>query len=242
MGNMIQIKADKPIEAYFTIPDAPVKGAVLVVHEVWGLVEHTKVVADRFAEAGYVALAPDLLGQDVDTERLAELQIPLFDPAKRNAIQPELRRLTAPTHSPDFAKKTLTRLKACFDYLYNFPESHKKVAIVGFCFGGTYSFSLAVQEPKLNLAIPFYGHSDHSVKELKNIKCPVYAFYGEKDERLIAGLPNLDSRMKEAGVDFRYKVYPNCGHAFFNDTNPYAYNPTAAEDSWNRILKLLSKQ
>ena len=102
--------------------------------------------------------------------------------------------------------------------------------------------SLAVAEPRLKLAIPFYGHSDANAQALRAITCPVRAFYGANDERLIAGLDDLRARMKEAQVDFEAQVYPDCGHAFFNDSNKFAYNASAASAAWVRVCALLAEQ
>jgi carboxymethylenebutenolidase len=242
MGDMVEVKAQLPVPAYVARPDGAPKGAVIVIHEVWGLADHIKSVADRLAVEGYLALAPDLLsGTGVDVGSIINLQEALFDPARRNEVQPVLRKALAPMQEPEFGTKTLERLKACFDYVYQLPEVNQKVAVMGFCFGGTYSYSLAVAEPNLKLALPFYGHSNQSVDELKQITCPIRAFFGANDENLISGLPDLTDRMKEAGVDFVSKVYPNSGHAFFNDTNRNAYNAEAAADSWKLSLEYLAK-
>ena len=145
----------------------------------------------------------------------------------------------APTQTPDFAPQTLAKLETCFDKLYAMPEVNQQVAAIGYCFGGSYCFSLVMNEPRLKLAMPFYGHTTDDATELKKIKCPVRAFYGEKDEDLMNSLPRLKENMKKASVDFDAKVYPGAGHAFFNDTNPYAYNQAAADDAWQRVLELL---
>jgi len=242
VGKMMEISANKPVPAYIAYPASEPKGAVIVVHEVWGLVDHIKSVADRLAAEGYIALAPDFLASSsIDTQAIGGMQEALFDPKRRNQIQPVLRKLMAPTQSPEFGKQTTDGLKACFEYLYKLPEVHQKVAVMGFCFGGTYSFSLAVDEPRLKVAIPFYGHSDHDVNSLKQIKSPIYAFYGENDERLVSVLADLRQKMKRAGVNFTDKVYPGCGHAFFNDTNKFAYNPEAAKDAWSQVISILQK-
>lgn len=242
MGKMIEIKADEAIEAYLASPTETPIGAIVVIHEVWGLADHIKDVADRFAAAGYIALAPELLSVlEFKSGEAAQLQQDLFNPETRNQVQPQLRKLMAPMQEPEFGAKTAERLKACFEYLYELPEAAKKVGVTGFCFGGSYSFALAISEPRLKIALPFYGHSDQTVSELANIKCPVRAFYGQNDENLITALPGLKQRMAEAKVDFEAKVYEGCGHAFFNDTNPYAYNKAAAEDAWTSVLAELQK-
>jgi carboxymethylenebutenolidase len=217
------------------------KGGLIVVHEAWGLSDHIKDVTDRFAAEGYLALAPDLFSETGIYEKITSgLAEDLFNPEKRNEAQPKVRELMAPINEPGFAEETVNKLKACFNYLNDQATTNNKVAITGFCFGGTYSFSLAVEEPNLKAAAPFYGHSNHTVEELKQIKCPIMAFYGEKDERLIESLPDLKSRMSEAKVDFTAQVYPDCGHAFFNDTNRFAYNKAAAEDAWVKVLDFLA--
>jgi carboxymethylenebutenolidase len=237
MANMITIQSSAgDIPAYAPKPSGPVKGGLIVIHEVWGLTDHIKSVADRFAQEGYLALAPELLADTIDIKAAGVLQHDLFNPEKRNAAQPKLRQLMAPIMNPEFGQATTKRVQACFDYLHDQPETKQQVAVVGFCFGGTYSFALAVHEPRLKLALPFYGHADFTVEELRNITCPVRAFYGERDENLMQSLPELKENMLAAGTDFETTVYPACGHAFFNDTNPFAYNERAAKDSWQKSL------
>lgn len=230
---------DKNFTAYTVRPSAEIKGGLIVIHEVWGLTAHIKAVARRYASDGYYVLAPDLLSQTGIVELVGDLQKDLFDPEKRAAAQPKIRKLMAPIQSPEFARDTVVKLSECFNFLFSKGETAQKVAVTGFCFGGTYSFSLAMAEPKLKAAVVYYGHCNAPVEELKKIDCPVLAFYGEKDEGLIGSLDELKNNMLDAGVDFTAKVYPNCGHAFFNDTNPYAYNKDAASDSWVRSLEFL---
>lgn len=240
MGETVKLAAEEEFEAYLARPEGTPKGAIIVIHEVWGLNDHTKDIAERLTKQGYLALAPDLLSSSLDIKGIRQLQEDLFDAEKRNSAQPKLRELMAPIQSPAFAAKTLTSLKECFDYLYAMPDCHETVFVMGYCFGGTYSFSLAIEEPLLKGAVAYYGHADQEVAQLANIKCPVQAFYGEKDERLISGLDDLKRRMSVAKVDFSVKVYPDCGHAFFNDTNEFAYNRQAAEDSWRITLEFLA--
>jgi carboxymethylenebutenolidase len=241
-GEMTQFKTGSgPVPLYVVHPKGKPKGGVIVIHEVWGLAPHIKDVADRFAEAGYLAIAPDLLADaGITAELVGDLQEQLFDPERRTQVQPKLRELMAPLQAPGFGEKTTARVRECFHYLEDQPDLRGHVAIVGFCFGGTYSFTLAVEEPALKAAVPFYGHADFTVEELKNIMCPILAFYGEQDERLVTGLDKLTADMQEAHVDFSSHVYPNCGHAFFNDSNRFSYNEAAAKDSWKRTLDFLA--
>lgn len=237
MSEIISIN-DTPV--YVSKPEGEAKGGLILIHEVWGLAAHIKDVADRYAAQGYLVYAPDLLSHTgIDEKVASQLQVDLFNPEKRNEAQPKMRELMAPIQAPEFATNTVNALKEIFNDLYDNPETHQKVAVLGFCFGGTYSYNLAVAEPRLAAAVPFYGHCDHPVDELQAIQAPIQAFYGENDEALISKLPDLENTMHEANVDFNYQVYSGCGHAFFNDTNPYAYNKEAAKDAWKRSLEFL---
>jgi carboxymethylenebutenolidase len=222
--------------------DRASKPAIILIHEVWGLNDHIKSIADRLCDEGFLVVAPDLLAHtDMEKAVNPSLQKVLFDEKEKLKHQTEIRAMWTPLGSPDFAKETITKLRACFDYLINQKDTGK-IAAMGFCFGGTYTFNLAIVQPELSAAVVFYGHFDHSDEELDLIQAPIMAFYGEKDTSLTDSLPQLTARMKDAGKDFTHKVYPNCGHAFFNDTNELTYNKEAAEDSWDLALKFLNKK
>jgi carboxymethylenebutenolidase len=174
---MLEISAsNEAVPAYLAEPTGDVKGGIIVIHEIWALNDHTKSIADRFAAEGYLALAPNLLTVLDITEHAAQLQADLFNPEKRNEAQPKIRAMMAPIQEPGFAEKTITNVKACFDFLYDKPETKQRVAVNGYCFGGSYSYSLAINEPRLKAAIPFYGHVSTDVDELKKITCPLRAF------------------------------------------------------------------
>jgi carboxymethylenebutenolidase len=239
MGKMTTI-LDIPV--YQVEPTGDCKGGLLLIHEVWGLSDHIKDVADRFGREGYLVIAPNLLYElDIEQYLTPQMAKDLFNPEKRNETQPKLRELMTPIQTPEFAVTTLEKIETCFEWLHEESATNQKVAVAGYCFGGTYSYKLAVHEPKLRAAVPYYGHADYSVEELSNITCPILAFYGEKDEGLIKALPSLEEKMHEARVDFTAEVYSGAGHAFFNDTNPYAYNEKAALDAWPKTLEFLAE-
>ncbi|TKV26378.1 dienelactone hydrolase family protein [Arthrobacter sp. NamB2] len=231
------------LAAYVARPEGPVRGGLVLIHEVWGLVGHTRDVADRFAREGYVVVAPDLLAdRGITEESTAGIGEDLAGPdaEARNRAQPKLRALLAPLQDAEFGATTTERVRSCFEYLYDDADVAGRVAVTGFCFGGTYSFSLAVHEPRLLACVPFYGHADFPIEELSRIKAPVLAFYGQDDDALVTALPELEAAMARAGVDFTAKVYPGAGHAFFNDSNRYAYRPGPAGDAWQRTLAFLA--
>jgi carboxymethylenebutenolidase len=230
---------DQGIPVYIACKDNAPQPTVILIHEVWGLNDHIRQIANRLCAEGFMVLAPDLLsGAEMEKVLNPDLQKVIFDEKEKLRHQVEIRRMWSPLKSPEFAKETLQKLETCFDYLLS-SDSAGKIGVMGFCFGGTYSFNLAINQPELMAAVPFYGHFDHPDEELERIMCPILAFYGEKDTGLTKGLTELKRRMKQAGKDFDYKVYPNCGHAFFNSTNPLTYNKQAAEDSWQKAIKFL---
>ena len=158
----------------------------------------------------------------------------------RNAAQPRLREATAPARSPEFAAEATARLRTVVDRLESKPGIVGRIGVLGFCFGGTYSFALAAADPRLKAAVPFYGTAD--LAAIPDISCPVLALYGEQDTRLIDMLPAVESAMSAAHIDFQDHVYRDAGHAFFNDTNAGAYRPEVAADAWARTLAFLDEQ
>lgn len=232
------------IDAYLAVPEQArqFKGAVIIVHELWGLTEHIMQVADRLAMQGYYVLAPDLYsGKGHDRRMSEELQRAIFsrNEHERYAAQPKLRAMLEPTQTPQFASMALQRLQTCFEYMYNQPLVHQRVAIIGFGLGGTYAYDMALHEPRLKAALPFYGHCKHTVPELRHITTPILAFYGGQDKALASELKTLSAHMHDAHVDFLAIKYSAAGHAFFNDANPFSYRPSDASDAWRRVLSFL---
>jgi carboxymethylenebutenolidase len=238
MGQLIDIRG---VAAYRADPPGEVKAGLVLIHEIWGLVDHIKAVADRFAAEGYLVIAPDLLSDaGVPPEVGADLfnRINRSDEATRLAAQPELRDIFTPTRSPEFAATAIASLRQVVDYLATEPGVDERIAVAGFCFGGTFSFALAAADERVRAAVPFYG-SAPTPDRMGAIACSVLAIYGSRDERLIAELPTVIEAMADAGVDFTSKVYDGAAHAFFNDTHLLAYDPDAAADAWTRTLKFL---
>jgi carboxymethylenebutenolidase len=126
------------------------------------------------------------------------------------------------------------------DALAREPGVDGRIGVIGFCFGGSYAFALAVADDRIRAAVPFYG-APPSAEEMSSIKCPVFALYGEEDENLVKDLPQLREQMEAAGVDFRVKVYDHAGHAFFNDQNERQRELEAAADAWPRVLDFLAE-
>lgn len=238
MKKMITIP-NQNYEAYLSYPENKEKlSSIILIHEIWGLNDHIKDVSDRFASKGYAVLAVDLLSSEgfkgIDQSILQEMQ----DPEKKDEAQKKMRELLAPINSPEFSLKTIEKLKDAYNFLTKESFYNGKIGVLGFCFGGTYSYELAVAESKISFCIPFYGHAPKE-SDIQKIQSPILAFFGENDKNLVDDLPNLEKLMKDNNKSFEYKVYPNTGHAFFNDTNKNMYNKDAADDAWNRTLDFL---
>jgi carboxymethylenebutenolidase len=195
---------------------------VLVVHENKGLVPYIESVVRRLAVAGYVALAPDLLSRAGGTASFA-------DPAEATAA---LGKITPP--------ELVSDLQAALSYLEGLESVNSaSVAALGFCFGGGLTWRLATQDARLSGAVPFYGPPP-PVEDVPDITAPVFAIYGELDERITSKLPDIEAAMSEHGKDFDKAVYSGAQHAFHNDTNPDRYNPEAAEQAWAAALDHLA--
>jgi carboxymethylenebutenolidase len=211
-------------QGYLVLPagEGPWPG-VIVLQEWWGLDDHIKSVADRFAEAGFVALAPDLYNGQVATEP---------DEARKLAMS--LRQSW---------EKTLAVIQAAVDLLVAHDQvAPKKIGITGFCMGGGLAWHGAAKLTNLGAAVPFYGGGpEMTLAEAKQIEVPVLAIYGELDQGVSPAVAQQrDQLLTEAGVPHETVIYPNAHHAFFNDTRP-VYNAEAAEDAWQRMLTLFGK-
>jgi carboxymethylenebutenolidase len=215
-GKMVEFPYDGgTAKGYLIEPEGqgPFPG-VIVIQEWWGLNDHIKDIAGRFAKEGYAALAPDLYDGVVtkDEEQAGKLMQSLDQ------------------------GKALKNLDGAVDYLVGQANIHAdRIGVTGFCMGGTFALLMACRNPKVKASVPFYGDVPPE-ETLKNLLAPVLFFAGDQDQwinaekwkRLEAALANFE---KEGEV----KVYRGAGHAFFNDTRPDAYDKEAAEDAWTRV-------
>ncbi|MET4783086.1 dienelactone hydrolase family protein [Glaciihabitans sp. UYNi722] len=228
--------------AYLARPKGEPVGALIVIHEIWGLVEHITSVAARFAAEGYLVLAPDLLSSvGIEAQVGMELNAIMTSPDEKLRIegQTRLRDAFAPMRVPEFGTWAISALRSSVDYLEAQPGINGRIAVTGFCFGGTYSFALAAADTRVRVAVPFYG-APPELADVAKITAPILALYGQDDPRLMESLPEVTAAMRAAGVDFSSKVYEGAGHAFFNDTSPHAYKPDVAADAWRRTLQFLA--
>lgn len=163
--------------------------AVVVIHEIFGLADWVRSVADQFAEAGYIAIAPDLLsGAAPGGGGTAEL-------GSGDAVRKAISSLPPDQITAD--------LNAVTEHAAKLPASNGKVVVTGFCWGGTQTFRFATNNKKVKAAFPFYGSGPENPEEIARIDCPVYGFYGGNDARINATVPKTTELMKKARQDLR---------------------------------------
>lgn len=208
---------DDEMMAYLARPAAEgVYPAIMVCHENRGLTPHIEDVARRFAKAGYVALAIDLLSREGGTATQDPDQIPGL-----------LSGAPAEQHVGDFA--------AGLAYLQSLAGvAGDRIGMTGYCFGGGVTWRCAATLPELKAAVPFYGPGP-DLEQVPNIKAAVFGVYAEEDERINAGKDALEQALIEAGITHQMKVYPGVNHAFHNDTGQ-RYNEEQATQAWQDTL------
>ena len=227
----VEVKSGaRSVRCFVVYPEAKTKvPAVLVIHENKGLTDWVRSVADELAEAGYVAIAPDLLtGQGPNGGGTAAFASPGDATKAIYALTPE--GVTAD-------------LGAVADHVRALPACDGTLSVAGFCWGGSQSFDFATRRADLAAAYVFYGNAPKDAAALKTIACPVYGFYGESDARITAGVPDTVAAMKAAGKSFEPVVYPGAGHGFLRmgeAVDASAENKQAFDEAWDRWKKLLS--
>jgi carboxymethylenebutenolidase len=223
-GEWVDFKSgERTIKAFVVYPERKDKAPVVVViHEIFGLTDWVRGVCDQLAEAGVIAIAPDLLsGQtyaDVDGARKAISALP------KEQVQADLDATSA--------------------YALKIPAGNGSLGVCGFCWGGGWAFSYANMNPKLKAAYSFYGTAADDASKVANISCPVYAFYAEKDERVNATISKAEELMKAAGKKYEPVIYKGAGHGFMRDGESPTGTPenkTARDDAWARWKKLLAE-
>lgn len=195
---------------------------VVVIQEWWGLVPHIEELVERFAGAGFAAIAPDLYhGKTTKSP----------DEAGKLLMELDVER----------AGKEIA---GAGQYLMQRPEcTSKKYGVVGFCMGGALAQYAALNDAtNVGAAVSFYGGFKKVPLQWEKLSAPLLLIYGGNDQ----GVPaeqgrELEKKLKGLGKDVELVVYPGADHAFFNDTRPQVYNPDAAADAWKRTLDLFRR-
>ena len=223
---------DRTVNAFIVYPEVKSKAtAVVVIHEIFGLTDWVRSVADQLAEAGYIAIAPDLLSGAGPKGGGSS------DFTDRSAVGQTIRDLPPDQITGD--------LNAVADYVGKLPAANGKVAVAGFCWGGGQTFRFATNRPSLKAAFVFYGSGPESKEAIAKIKAPVYGFYGGNDARVNATIPKSQELMKEAGKTYEPVTYEGAGHGFMrageDPANTVEANKKARDEAWARWKSILSK-
>ena len=240
----------REVSSFLVYPETKNKAtAVVVIHEIFGMSPWVQSLTDELAEAGYIAIAPDLLSgmgpNGGGTDSLSG-----------NAVGQKIRDLP-----PD---QITNDLNAVVDYVSKLPASSGKVVVTGYCWGGSESFRYATNNPNIKAAFVFYGSApatgaDGTIDKaaLARIKAPVYGFYAGNDARIDATLPATTAAMKELNKKYDPVTYEGAGHGFMRagdapeptDTTAADYqkqldawrgNRSARDEAWARWKKLLA--
>ncbi len=197
---------------------------VIVVHEIFGLTDWVRGVADQFAAEGFIAVAPDLLtGKGPEGGATDSFE----GDAVRNAIR-ELDR-----------GEVNRRIDAVRAAGMAFPSAAQRSACTGFCWGGSTTFAYAVAQPKLDVAAVWYGTAPRETDELAKINCPVLGLYGGDDARVTSTVEPTSKAMKEHNKMYMPKVYDGAGHGFLRQqTGRDGANMKASKQAWNEMLAL----
>jgi carboxymethylenebutenolidase len=220
---------DREVKCFIAYPEVKDKAtAVVVIHEIFGLTDWVRGVTDQLAEAGYIAIAPDLLsGAAAGGGGTVEL-------GGNDAVRTAIRSL------PD--DQITADLNAVVAYLTNLPACNGKVAVGGFCWGGSQTFRFATANKQIQAAFAFYGSGPEAPEAIARIECPVYGFYAENDARVNASIPQSTDLMKQAGKTYQPVIYEGAGHGFMRageQPDASEANKKAREAAWKRWKNLL---
>jgi carboxymethylenebutenolidase len=240
----------REVSSFVVYPEVKNKAtAVVVIHEIFGMSDWVQSLTDQLAEAGYIAIAPDLLsGTGPNGGGTSSLD--------RTAIGQKIRDLPPDQITGD--------LNAVAEYVSKLPASNGKVVVAGYCWGGSQTFRYATNNPNLKAAFVFYGSAptsgaDNAIDKeaLARIKAPVYGFYAGNDARINATLPATTQAMSELKKTFEPVTYEGSGHGFMrageapepSDQSAADYqkqldtwkgNKKARDEAWARWKKLLA--
>jgi carboxymethylenebutenolidase len=204
--------------------------AVIVIHENRGLTDWVRSFADQVAEAGYIAIAPDLLSE-FSGQYQRTRDFPTSDAARDALYELDPDRITSDLH-------------AVREYIANDPAANGTVVVSGFCWGGAQTFRYATNSSDFAAALMFYGSAPTDPLAVEQISAPVYGFYAENDQRINAGIPAIEELMDRFDKTFEYEIYPGAGHGYMRageDPAGSEANKAARSASWERVKAILSE-
>ena len=215
------------LRAWVVYPQRRDKAPVVVVlHEIFGLSTWVRGVADQLAADGFIAVAPDLLS--------GKYTLAPGDTIAQAQATALIRTLAADDVQRDIARSA--------EYGMALPAAQPRFGVVGFCWGGSTSFSTAARaHPKLRGTVVYYGTAP-ALAELTTVKSPVLGLYGENDARVNATIPAADSTMKALGKPYEPVILPGAGHGFLRQQDGQnGANLTAARAAWPKTIAFFQR-
>jgi carboxymethylenebutenolidase len=211
-------KGGDTVSAYLVYPERPDPGpAVIVIHEIFGLSDWVRTVADSLAASGFVAIAPNLLTRRGGTTNADSARLVIRD------LPPD-----SITVDLDATQAYLQSLKAV---------RRDAIGVIGFCWGGSQSFRYATNNPGLRAAVVCYGGGPDSTS-FSRIRAPVLGVYAENDARINAALPDIERGMAAAGKRYSKTIYPGTGHGFLRTRLP----ADVAAGAWSDVIRFLKAE
>ena len=232
-GEWVKISSDngRVVNAFIVFPEIKEKAvSVIVIHEIFGLTDWIRLVGDKLAAEGFVAICPDLLsGMGLNGGGSESF-------GSGDDVRRAIRELNSDQITAD--------LKAVMKYVHDLPSTTEVVAVSGFCWGGGQSFRFATSEDSLAGAFVFYGRPPKT-EDIGKITCPVYGFYGENDNRINATISATRDAAKASGITYEPEIYSGVGHGFLRrgmDDSASEVEKTAVQQAWARFVNLLKKR
>jgi carboxymethylenebutenolidase len=228
-GEWVDVKqASGPaLKTWVVYPQVSTKApVVLVIHEIFGMQDWVRGVADQLAREGFIAVAPDLLSgmgpNGGGTDSLGD------------KVGETIRKLTP--------ADVVAKLNAVREYALRIPSANGKIAAIGFCWGGGMSAQYAFNQPKLDADVSYYGPLPTEPEAYAKTKAPILGLYGGNDARVDANIPVAEAALKKAGAVYQPNIFDGAGHGFLRQqTGQNGANMRATERAWPMTLAFLRK-
>jgi carboxymethylenebutenolidase len=225
----------RSVESFLAYPQPRDKApAMVVIHEIFGMSDWVEDVTDEFAEAGFIAIAPDLLsGMAPNGGRTKDF--PASEGGGFGPVGQAIGKLPPDQITAD--------LNAVADYCKNLPACNGKVCVVGFSWGGSQAFRFAANRRDLSSAFVFYGGGP-ATESIAAIQAPVYGFYAGNDARINGTIPQTQEQMKAAGKFYETVVYEGAAHGFMRSgeqPNPPEADKKGRDAAWVKLKTLAAK-
>jgi carboxymethylenebutenolidase len=223
----VRMPSGAPVRTWISYPERKDNaGVVIVIHEIFGLSDWVRGVADQLAREGFIGVAPDLVSGRAPNGGGTE------SAGSRDDVVKLVRGLTP--------EETIARINTVRDWAVKLPSANGKSATIGFCWGGGQSFAAAAAQPALNGAVVYYGTPPDSAA-LAKVGPPVLGFYGGDDARVTATVEPTAAEMKKLGKPYEPHVFEGAGHGFLRDQESRnGANLKATREAWPLTIAFLA--